>query len=134
MGSHHRPARACRQGAGVAWFPYPLAVCAVPCVPLMLGDRLTEAAVVIAAFGLGVSLSPLAWPTGSIATARSWSTTARSPRRTTASALLPDDGREGRGDESDYGVTVTVVLDALQLFVSFVSPTVFALSAHASRR
>ena len=51
-----------------------------------------------------------------------------------ASAPSPDDGREGRGDTSDQGVTVTVVLEGVQLLVSLVSTTVFGPSAQASRK
>ena len=40
----------------------------------------------------------------------------------------------GRADTSDQGVTVSIVLEALQLFVSSVSTTVFPLSAQASRK
>ena len=45
----------------------------------------------------------------------------------------PAEGR-GRGHTSNQGVTVTVVLEAVQLFVSLVSTTVLESSAQASRK
>ena len=56
---------------------------------------------------------------------------ARSPWDRT-SAPSPDDRGAGRGDTSGYGVTVTVVLEALQLLASSVSTTVFGPCAQAS--
>ena len=55
-------------------------------------------------------------------------------QRGEASAPSPDDRGEGRGDTSDQGVTVTVVLEGVQLLVSLVSTTVFGASAQASRK
>jgi hypothetical protein len=63
-----------------------------------------------------------------------------------ADAVLTAEGRGGLGplpltteeraeaDQSDQGVTVTVVLEALQLLASSVSTTVFGASAQASRK
>ncbi len=47
---------------------------------------------------------------------------------------LPLTWGEGRARTSDQGVMVTMVLEALQLFASSVSTTVFPLSAQASRK
>ena len=51
---------------------------------------------------------------------------------TAPSPVVRGEGR--RGDTSDQGVTVTVVVEALQLLVSSVSTTVFGPSAQASRK
>ena len=58
----------------------------------------------------------------------------RSPSRRGLGPLPPDDRGEGRGDTSDQGLTVTVVLEALQLFVSLVSATLLESSAQATKK